>query len=134
MQNLQSQIENRIDKMVADVLVLVRSAAIDAVNNALNNSEAKPPVNQVRGKKRRESAKNKKKSTRRTTEEIQNIADDLYKQIEDNPGEQIIFYKEKMGLSTKELDSPMRILKREERVKSTGERNEMRYFPMANDE
>lgn len=128
MENLQSQIEKRIDQMVGDVLVLIRKAASDAVNNALNGTDIKMSVRST--KARRKPTTKTLRTPSRTKEEIQHIAHTLYMHIEDNPGEKIAVYGNTMGMDTRELDRPMRNLKKEGRVKSAGGRHDMRYFPM----
>jgi hypothetical protein len=129
MENLHVQIEERINGMVGDVLVLIRRAANDAINQALSGVGAVEPsrARQTRSQRRTSPAK---PYVRRSAEELTNLCDRLYQQIEQRPGEAMAVHAEALSIAARDLGVVMRRLKTLGRVRSVGERDRTRYFPM----
>lgn len=129
MENLHVEIEQRINEMVGDVLVLVRRAASDAIHHALSGL---PAAEGSRGRARKSPVKQpaSKSYNRRTTEELAMLRDRLYQQIDEKPGEGMAVYAEALGIAARELGVIARRLKKEGRVRTIGERDGTRYFPM----
>ena len=127
MENLQVQIEERINAMVGDVLVLLRQAANDAVNNALSGTAA--TVGAGTGQKRSKRRVSKPQA-RRSPEEITKLCERLYQKIDENPGQGMAAYAEALAVGARDLGVVVRRLKKGGRVRTVGERDRMRYFPM----
>ncbi len=127
MENLQVQIEERINVMVGDVLVLIRRAASDAINNALSGTAATKGsgAGRKRGKRRVS-----KPQTRRSPEELSDLCERLYQKIDEQPGEGMAAYAEALAVAARDLGVVVRRLKKTGRVRTVGERDRMRYFPM----
>jgi hypothetical protein len=129
MDNLQSEIEERINTMVGDLLVVVRRAAIEAVNNALSGTPGavgratvtRPPSS--RGRKRT-------LAPRRSAEELSHLREQLYAEIVKSPGERMVYYASKLGMPTKPLSLLREQLLKSGQVRKVGQRDKMRYFPM----
>ena len=62
------------------------------------------------------------------------LAERLYEAVCANPGETMAVLIAKVGGSARTLHRPMWLLKRSERVRSVGERQHTRYFPMVSKE
>ena len=127
MENLQAQIEERINAMVGDVLVLIRQAANDAVNNALSGTTA--TVGAGTGQKRNKRRVSKPQA-RRSPEEISKLCERLYQKIDEHPGQGMAAYAEALAVGARDLGVVVRRLKKGGRVRTVGERDRMRYFPM----
>jgi hypothetical protein len=127
MENLQAQIENRIDVMVGEVLVLVRQAAHDAINNALSGTTEL-------GKSTTEPKRRKSRvmtlQQRRTPEQLAELAEQLYQQVDKQPGQGMAVYAEALSIPAKDLGVVMRRLRKAGRVRTLGDRDRTRYFPM----
>ncbi len=129
MDNLQAQIEERINVMVGEILVVVRRAAIEAVNNSLSGTGAvAAPTSGRRTAKRRKPSRAPKKH--RSAKELASLSKRLYAEIEKSPGQGMALYAEKLGMPVRALSRPMQHLKKAEEVRTMGERDRMRYFPM----
>ena len=113
--------------MVGDVLVLLRQAANDAVNNALSGTAA--TVGAGTGQKRSKRRVSKPQA-RRSPEEITKLCERLYQKIDENPGQGMAAYAEALAVGARDLGVVVRRLKKGGRVRTVGERDRMRYFPM----
>lgn len=130
MENLQAQIEERINAMVGEVLVLVRRAAIDSVNNALSGTTAvgrRPAGGTPVGGRRKRSSE---PQNRRSLEDLASLRERLYAEVAKAPGEGMALYSKQLGLSVRELSLPTQQLRKTGRVRTVGERDRMLYFPM----
>lgn len=129
MDNLQTQIEERINVMVGEVMLLVRRAATEAVSKALSGTGAvSSPAARPSGSRRprRPAAA----QSRRTPAELAELGERLYQVIADAPGEPMVLYAKTLGLSVRELSLPAQYLRKAKRVRTVGERDRTRYFPM----
>jgi hypothetical protein len=127
MENLQAQIEERINEMVGDVLVLIRRAANDAVNNALSGTTAPGGAKAApkRGKRRASQPQ-----ARRSPEELSALCERLYQKIDEDPGKGMAAYAEALSTAVRDLGVVMKRLRKAGRVRTLGERDRMQYFPM----
>ena len=69
-------------------------------------------------------------SRRRTPAEMSDTAERLYQVVRANPGQTMTFLAAKLGQTPHSLAWPMDHLKRSGCVRSAGQRNFTRYFPM----
>ena len=68
---------------------------------------------------------------RRSPAELAALGEHLYSAVCSRPGETMSVLATEIGVSARELHKPMALLKSEGRVRSAGQRNHTRYFPMA---
>jgi len=68
--------------------------------------------------------------TKRTAEELSALSTRFLSAVEVAPGETMLTLAAGLGLSAKELWRPVQQLKKDGKIKSIGERKEMRYYPM----
>ncbi len=113
--------------MGGDVLMLVRGAANDARNNALSGATAAGGAKAApkRGKRRASQPQ-----ARRSPEELSALCERLYQKIDEQPGKGMAVYAEALGTAVRDLGVVMQRLKKAGRVRSLGERDRTRYFPM----
>jgi hypothetical protein len=112
---------NQIERLVSDYLAAQRRAATAAIERAF----ASMPVPRVTHVARSTSGR------RRARAEMTELADRLYAAVRAKPGETIAVIAAEVGEVPKTLHRPMAHLKRAGRVRSAGQRNHTRYFPMA---
>lgn len=67
---------------------------------------------------------------RRTSSAVADLAERLLEAVQACPGETMTVLAARMGEKSRTLHRPMMRLKKEGRVRSAGERNATRYFPM----
>ncbi|MDH5676588.1 MAG: hypothetical protein OEZ06_31010 [Myxococcales bacterium] len=122
------QLSAAIESLVASYINEVRSAASEAVERALRqsvvsgwptNGRSKPP------------APKRAATQRRSTEELGELGERLYELVRAQPGASMVTFADALGVSVRTLQRPMARLKAQERVRSVGQRNLMRYYPAA---
>jgi len=116
MKTIQMQIEAQVDEFVGNLQRLIYETAVDAVQRA---TAAK---RQVRAQRQ--------VSTRRSTEALTSMADQLYQAVCEQPGESMRAFGQTLGCKPRELLLCMRRLLAQGRVKKAGERQNTRYFPV----
>jgi predicted transcriptional regulator len=67
----------------------------------------------------------------RSPEELARLEEQLYAAVCETPGETMIVLAARLGMPSRRLEVPIKRLKRAGRVRSVGQRNGARYFPMA---
>jgi DNA-binding IclR family transcriptional regulator len=68
-------------------------------------------------------------SKRRTAAELDATCEQLCALVRARPGESVVALAEQMGVPATTLQRPMAKLRAEGRVRTVGERHQMRYFP-----
>jgi hypothetical protein len=68
---------------------------------------------------------------RRASEEIASLSERLYAAICAHPGAAMATLASELGVPARELNRPVTQLRRAGRVRSVGQRQSTRYFPMA---
>jgi hypothetical protein len=67
---------------------------------------------------------------RRAPEELEALVERFFAAVEAAPGETMMTHAAKLGLRTRELEQPLLRLRQAGRIRSVGERNRTRYYPM----
>ena len=116
-----SNLVEQLDQLVRDHLAQVRAEATAALERAFEGSRA--PKKMASAPKRRASGK------RRSRSEVAELAERLYASVASEPGEVMTHYAGRLGSSVRELNLPMTMLRRDGRLRTTGARNHMRYYP-----
>lgn len=121
--SLEQQIESAVEQLVREHLAACEASAASAVTAAFrraSNSSSKSP--------RRKSAR--APAPRRSREELAALEERLYDAIRRHPGETMAVLAPAVGATARELNRPATSLRRQERVRSVGQRQYTRYFPM----
>lgn len=111
----------QIDKLVRDHLAQVHKDASAAMERAFATSTP--------SKKASYSAKRRASGKRRTAGEVAELAERLHGSVVSEPGETMTHHADRLGASVRELHLPMTALRRGGRLRTTGARNHMRYYP-----
>ena len=113
-------LEMKIEELVRDHLVAQQRSAMAALGRAFAAST--PSRSAVVGPTR--------KLNRRPASEMAGLTEQLWDAVRASPGETMTVLAAQVGANARSLHRPMFLLKRAGRVRSAGERNFTRYFPM----
>jgi hypothetical protein len=113
-------LEAKIEKLVREHLAAQQTAAKTAVERAFAVIAPAP-----RGTVRRRAT-----YTRRASGAVAELAEQLFEAVQACPGETMTVIAARVGEKPRALHRPMAHLKDAGRVRSAGERNYTRYFPM----
>ena len=119
--SLELQIERAVEQVVREHLAACETAAAVAVRTAFER--ATKPTKPSRPTKR-------PSSPRRSRAELEALEEQLYEAILRHPGETMAVLAPAVGATAQELNRPARGLRRQGRVRSLGQRQYTRYFPM----
>jgi hypothetical protein len=118
----------RIEAIIQDHIAASRLAAMQTMERAFGKGTDNVP------KARRTVSTTKSPAgKRRLKHEIAAFAESLHQAVCATPGTTMTALAAELGMPVKELQRPMAILKTAGRVRSVGERNWTRYFPLSDD-
>ena len=121
--SLEQKIESAVAQLVREHLAACEAAAAVAVRAAFgraSKSSSKPS--------RRKSGRGP--SPRRSREEMAGLEERLYQAVSRHPGETMAVIAPAVGATARALNQPATTLRRQGRVRSVGQRQYTRYFPM----
>jgi DNA-binding NtrC family response regulator len=120
------QLANAIESLVASYLDEVRQAAQEALQRSL----CRPAGARRPGKATNQRVHaSRSEAKRRTSAALDAICEQLCTLVRAQPGESVVALAEEMGVPASTLERPMTKLRAEGRVRTVGERYQMRYFP-----
>jgi len=117
-----SELERNIEAVVQGHLAEVRQRLQMAVERALSSVSHAPRPVASRPPSRRAG-------TRRSAQSLAQLSDSLYEQVLRHPGDAMPTFARAIGVTVRELHRPMALLRSAGRIRSTGLRQAMRYFP-----
>ena len=120
--SLEQKIERAVEQLVREHLAACEAAAAMAVRAAFKRASTAVPKSS-----RRKSAP----APRRSRAELAGLEKRLYEAICSHPGETMAVLASSFKVRTSALSLPATKLRREGRVRSVGQRQHTRYFPMA---
>lgn len=115
------QLEKQIERLIREHVAACRLRAAQAVERAFASTAPKTV---------HASKVPRKMNRRRASDEISELGDRLYRAVCAQPGSMMATLAPVVGATVRELNLPARLLKRTGRVRSVGERQATRYFPM----
>ncbi|MCK6538376.1 winged helix-turn-helix domain-containing protein [Myxococcota bacterium] len=118
------QLEAQIEQLIREHISECRRRAAAAVERSFASAAKKSGQAERPGRVARVT------SRRRPADELEGLGARLYAAMCANPGAPMAAYAPVVGASTRELHRPAKLLKRSGRVRSVGERNATRYFPI----
>jgi hypothetical protein len=121
MDNLQNQVNARVEAFVAEITELARAAAYEALSGALDT-----PIASGRGAS---AAMRGRKGGKRTADEIAQMADAFLAHITANPGQRMEHIAKELGLPTPELTLPVRKLLADGKLQVEGQKRATQYYP-----
>lgn len=117
---IPESLEAKIERLVREHLASQQAAAKAAVERAFRAVLPVPAV----------AARRRAKYTRRASSTVTELAEQLFEAVKACPGETMTVIAARVGEKASVLHRPMMRLKDAGRVRSAGERNSTRYFPM----
>lgn len=124
MTNTTAELETRIEQMVAEHVAAVRKAAQAAVERAFAGGSVSVAVAASRPRVARAAGK------RRTGTELSALGERFFEALSRKPGETMAVLSAEVGASPVELQRAVARLREANRVRTIGERSQMRYFPL----
>ena len=125
MTNTTTELERQIEQMVAAHVAALRKAAQGAVERAFATASAAPAMTPSRPLAARSASK------RRAGSELSALGERFFEALSRKPGETIVVLSAEVGASPQELHRAVARLREAGRVRTIGERSQMRYFPLS---
>jgi len=123
------RLEQQIEKLVREHIEGCRKAAAAALERAFTAATNAPAL-----VKRQAKTPSQVQRPPRSPEEMARLDEQLYAAVCATPGETMTVLAARLGMPSRRLEVPIKRLKRAHRVRSVGQRQFMRYFPMAVEE
>ncbi len=121
MDNLQHQVNARVEAFVADITELARAAAYQALSAGLDTPMAGGRGSGVAILGRR--------GGKRTADEIAKMADAFLTHVTANPGQRMEHIAKELGLPTPELTLPVKKLLADGKLRVEGQKRATQYYP-----
>ena len=133
MANISDTIRAALDAFVNDLSNLIQEAALESVEQALSEASTIPGRG---GRGSRAAApssfvslsQSRKKGSKRTPEELEQLIKKLHGYIAKNPGQRIEQIAQGLDISTKELNLPAKKLISEKKLSTKGQKRATTYF------
>ena len=127
--SLEQKIQAAVEQLVREHLAACEAAAAVAVRAAFERASKSSSTSST------SSAPSRRKSVRapaprRSREEMAALEERLYEAIRRHPGETMAVIGPAVGATARALNRPATTLRRQGRVRSVGQRQYTRYFPM----
>jgi hypothetical protein len=122
MDNLQNQVNARVEAFVAEITELARAAAYQALSGALEHT----PTTGGRGAT---AVIRSRRGGKRTAEEIAQMADAFLVHVTANPGQRMEHIAKELGLATPELTLPVKKLLADGKLRVEGQKRATQYYP-----
>ena len=122
-QSLEQKIERAVEQLVREHLAACEAAAAVAVRAGFERASKASAKSSPRRSPRAPSS-------RRSREEMAALEERLYEAIRRHPGETMALIAPAVGATARELHRPATTLRQQGRVRSVGQRQYTRYFPM----
>jgi predicted transcriptional regulator len=121
MDNLQQQVNARVEAFVAEITELARAAAYQALSAGLDTPIAtgRSTSAAIRGRR----------GGKRTADEIAQMADAFFAHIAANPGRRMEHIAKELGVATSELSLPVKKLLAEGKLRVEGQKRATEYYP-----
>jgi hypothetical protein len=123
MSDIQQAINERIDAFVAEITELAKQAALETLAGGLAGG-GRRGGDKVAPRVRRKSGK-------RSPEEIAETADQLLAYIRENPGQRMEAIAKALDSTTKDLTLPIKKLLQQGHVRVEGQKRATSYYPAA---
>jgi len=134
--NINQQIEARVQAFVQELSSLVKSAALDAVSGALGGAatagakgrRGRPPGSKNKKSAAAPSAARRGKRGKRTSAQVDQMAARVFDHVKKNPGIGVEKISKAFRLKSKELTLPIGKLLESKKLRTTGQRRGTKYF------
>lgn len=125
-ESLERKIESAVERLVREHLSEIEAAASAAVREGFRR--ATRPASSPR--REAERARRRSPSVRRPREAVAKLEEQLYEAVCAQPGETMTVLAQALGSTPRALNRPAELLRAKGRVRSVGQRQFTRYFPL----
>ena len=122
MNNLQNQVNARVEAFVAEITELARAAAYEALSSALEQGH-------MVGGRSAAVMLGGRRGGKRTADEIAQMADAFMAHVTANPGQRMEHIAKELGLATPELTLPVKKLLADGKIRVEGQKRATQYYP-----
>jgi hypothetical protein len=122
MDNLQNQVNTRVEAFVAEITELARAAAYQALSAGLDQG-------QFIGGRGATAIISGRRGGKRTADEIAQMADAFLAHVTANPGQRMEHIAKELGLATPEMTLPVRKLLADGKITVEGQKRATQYYP-----
>ena len=122
MDNLQSQVNARVEAFVAEITELARAAAYQTLSSALEGG-------QLAGGRGVSPLLRGRRGGKRTADEIAQMADAFLAYVTANPGQRMEHIARELNLATPELTLPVKKLLADGKLRVDGQKRATQYYP-----
>lgn len=119
-----TDLRSRVDAFVADLSVLVRDAALNAVQEALGTERRRGP-----GRPRKSAPARAGRRAKRDPKAVLAVADKVLGVVKAKPGQSVEQIGRTLGMPTKALKLPVIKLLEGKKLRTKGQKRGTRYFP-----
>ena len=123
--SLEQKIQSAVEQVMREHLAACDTAVAAAVREALRRAAQSPT-----GRRGAKASKRRGPAPRRSREQLAELEKRLYEVVCAQPGETMVVLAQAVGATPKELRRPATLLRRQGRIRSAGQRQYTRYFPM----
>lgn len=123
-------LENEIEELVRQHIAAQRDEAIAALERAFAASTKAPPPRASRSRQMAAPRRTRRVGKRRPSMDVAALSEQLFEAVCAHPGEKMSLIAAELGRTARELNRPMLNLKSAGRIRSAGQRQNTRYFPM----
>jgi len=125
--NIESEIRILVDTFVGDLTEMIRTAALQSVQEALAGEHvARAPKSRKAATTPKKAAKGKR--VRRSAAQVEQLGNTIQAHIRKNPGQRLGEIASALGVETKDARRPAFALIEEGKLTTTGQRGGTRYF------
>jgi hypothetical protein len=126
--NLDLQIRQRIDSLLGDISVLVKTSALDAVRNALGAVESTAQAASAAIAPAPVTRQTRSKRGKRTSEQVDAMAATILAYVKNNGGQRLEQIGKAMKTPTKEMKLPIQKLLGARALRMEGKKRGTKYF------
>jgi hypothetical protein len=128
-QDINKQIERRIQAFAEELNQLVRQAALAAVNDALGGRPVSRAAAAAPGRPAKATRGRRSAGGRRSSQQMGNMMEAIKEHVAANPGARMEHISKALGKSTVELRLPVNKLLADGVIRKQGEKRATEYFP-----
>lgn len=125
-ESLERKIESAVERLVREHLSEIEEVASAAVREGFRR--ARKPASSPR--REGERAHRRSPSVRRSREAVAKLEELLYEAVCAQPGETMMVLAQALGSTPRALNRPAELLRAQGRMRSVGQRQFTRYFPL----
>lgn len=127
---LEQKIQSAVEQVMREHLAACETAVAVAVREGLRRAAQSSTGQSSTGRQGAKASKRRAPAQRRSRERLAELERRLYAAVCAQPGETMVVLAQALGTTVRELNRPATLLRQQGRIRSAGQRQYTRYFPM----